>query len=256
VLLIADRAAPVQGYFPQLATILAGRALMLEVDIPGVGSAHDGRPIRLAECAGALAEAVRAQGGGPLVVVGHGVGGLVALRLAVDEPLLVGGLLLLDPTPPSPPMALKTAALSFKVLARLGRVGQLLWYIRARSDLRDVTMDPEQEKAVRIYTDRGVLVETARWAPYLAEDGAALASDLAAGRATPMVAVVVSAGFHRPLSIVRPAHQQLAAWLPNAVFQVWPDAPHALHIQQPVQVADLVLALLQRVEAGAESPPR
>jgi len=46
-----------------------------------------------------LSQAVPGTGDNPDLVVGHGLGGLVALRLAVDDPSLVAGLVLLNPTP-------------------------------------------------------------------------------------------------------------------------------------------------------------
>jgi pimeloyl-ACP methyl ester carboxylesterase len=95
-------ASTVHGYFPQLDTALQARAQVIQIDVPGIGAASDRRLLRLPEYASSLAQAIRAQAGGPLVVVGHSLGGLVALRLAIDEPGLAAGLLLLDPTPPTP----------------------------------------------------------------------------------------------------------------------------------------------------------
>jgi len=246
VLLIPGGASTVHGYFPQLDTALQARAQVIQIDVPGIGAASDRRLLRLPEYAASLAQAVRAQAGGPLVVVGHSLGGLVALRLAIDEPGLAAGLLLLDPTPPTPPAMLHGMALFLRTFAALGPAGQRLWDRRARQDLRGVTMSAEQARALAVYTDPRFVAQTARWAPYLARDGAALAGDLAVGQLPPIPAVIVSAGYHRPQSAVRRAHQQLAAWMPRAELQVWESAPHPLHIQQPQRVAAAVFALLER----------
>jgi hypothetical protein len=106
-------------------------------------------------------------------------------------------------------------------------------------------MTAEQDRALAVYTNPRFVAETARWARYLARDGAALAEDLGAGQLPPIPAIIVSAGYHRPKSAVRRAHQQLAAWIPDAELQIWDGAPHPLHIQQPDRVADSVIALLE-----------
>jgi pimeloyl-ACP methyl ester carboxylesterase len=77
---------------------LGPRATVVEVDSPGIGASSGRRPLRLAAQARGLSQAVHRTGDDPAVVVGHSLGGLVTLRLAVDDPSLVAGLLLLDPT--------------------------------------------------------------------------------------------------------------------------------------------------------------
>jgi len=246
VLLIPGGASTVHGYFPQLGTALRAWAQVIQVDFPAIGRDHDRRPLRLPEYASELARAVRAQADAPLIIVGHSLGGLVALRLAVDEPGLAAGLLLLDPTPPTPPAMLHGMAVFLRAFAALGAVGQRLWDRRARQDLRGIAMDAEQDRALAVYTDPRFVAETARWARYLARDGAALAGDLANAKLPLIPAIIVSAGYHRPKSAVHRAHQQLAAWIPRAELQVWDGAPHPLHIQQPQRVAAAVLTLLEQ----------
>jgi pimeloyl-ACP methyl ester carboxylesterase len=246
VLLVPGGASAVHGYFPPLCTALGARAPVIEVDVPGIGPANDQRPLRLPEYASGLARAVRAQATDPVIIVGHSLGGLVALRLAIAEPGLAAGLLLLDPTPPTPPAMLHGMALFLRAFAGLGPVGQWLWNKRARQDLRGITMNADQARALTVYTDSRFVAETARWARHLARDGAALADDLANGKLPPIPAIIVSAGYHRPKSAVRRAHQQLAEWIPRAELQVWDGAPHPLHIQQPQRVAEAVFTLLEQ----------
>jgi pimeloyl-ACP methyl ester carboxylesterase len=246
VLLVPGGASTVHGYFPQLGTALGARAQVIQVDVPGIGPASARRPLRLPDYARELARAVRGQAGGPPIIVGHSLGGLVALRLAIDEPGLAAGLLLLDPTPPAPPAMLHGMALFLRALAALGPAGQRLWDRRARHDLAGITMTAGQARALAVYTDPRFTAETARWARHLPRDGAALAGDLANGKLPPIPAIIVSAGYHRPRSAVRRAHQQLAAWIPHAELQVWDGAPHPLHIQQPQRVAAAVSTLLEQ----------
>lgn len=246
VLLVPGGASTVHRYFPELKASLGSRAAVIEVDPPGIGTTSDGRPLRVSEYADGLAEAVRRDGDGPVIVVAHSLGGLVALRLAIDEPDLVAGLLLLDPTPLTPPSALRFMARFLKVVAALGPVGRRLWNARARRDLKGVSMSAEQEQALAVYTDPRFVAETARWARYLARDGATLASDIAAGKLGKVPTVVISADEHSPKSADRRAHEQLVASIPGAELQVWDNARHPLHIQHPRKVAETLLALLDR----------
>ena len=87
MLLVPGGASTVHGYFPGLARALANHAALIEHDPPWIGATSDGRPLRLFEYAAALALTVRNGGSEPVCVVGHSLGGLVALRLAVDHPV-------------------------------------------------------------------------------------------------------------------------------------------------------------------------
>jgi pimeloyl-ACP methyl ester carboxylesterase len=245
VLLIPGGASTVHGYFPGLAGALATRATVMECDPPGIGSTSDGGPLRLLAYAAGLAQAVR-QGGGRVGVVGHSLGGLVALRLAVDEPDLVAALLLLDPTPLTP-WLLRVMAPFLSALAALGPLGWRMWSAQARRDLRGVSMSAEQERALAVYTDGRFLAENARWAKHLARDGTALAKDIAAGKVRAVPTTVVSAGKRSSRSPIRRAHEQLAASIPEAKLEVWQGTTHPLHIQRPDKMAEAMLALLERV---------
>ena len=246
VLLVPGGASSAHGYFPGLGRSVGARAELMEVDPPGIGAERDRRPLRLSEYAGELALAARSRGSGRLVVVGHSLGGLIALRLAVDEPELVAGLVLLDPTPPAPRSSLTALSREMRLGVALGPVGRRLWEAEAHRAVRGIDMDGEQERALRVYTHRRFVAESVRWARHLAGDGNVLARDLAAGRLPRIPAVVVSAGEHGQESAVRRAHRQLTQWIPGADLQIWDETRHPLHIQQPDRVASVVLALLQR----------
>jgi pimeloyl-ACP methyl ester carboxylesterase len=168
------------------------------------------------------------------------------LQLAVAEPDLVAGLLLLDPTPLTPLPTLKSMAVFLTLLGSLGPASRWLWNAGAHRDLRKVAMSPEQDRALGVYTHPRFLAETSRWARHLARDGTALAHHLAAGRLRALPAVVVSAGERSPTSAVRRAHQQITEWIPGADLQVWEGTRHPLHIQQPQRVAATVRTLLER----------
>jgi pimeloyl-ACP methyl ester carboxylesterase len=245
VLLVPGGATTCHGYYPGLVQALAPSTTVIETDRPGVGRARDGRALRLPDAARQLAQVVRAVGVDPVLVVGHSLGGLVALQLAVDSPDLVAGLVLLDPTPLTPTKLLKAQATTLKVLAAIGPVGRMLWDISAKRDLGPMPLDTEQQRAVAIYTEPLFTKDVARWAGHLAEDGDRLGTALAAGRVA-QPTVLVSAGGHKPQSAVRKGHEQLVQWIPGAELRVWEGTRHPLHIQRPDDVAKLVVEMLTR----------
>jgi pimeloyl-ACP methyl ester carboxylesterase len=229
VLLVPGAGSSVHGYFPQLATVIGAHASVIEVDPPGFDVSSDRRWLRLSDYALALAQAIRRESDDPVVAVGHSLGGLIALRLAVQEPGLVAGLLLLDTAPLVPPAVLTLMAPWLKLSALLRAAGRRRGYPAARK-----------------CTPRSVPSLT-RMAWYLLCDGPALAADLAAGKLSTVPTVVVSADEHAPDSLSRRTHERVVASIPGAELQVWKDTGHGLHLQQPDRVADAVLALLQRV---------
>jgi pimeloyl-ACP methyl ester carboxylesterase len=175
ILLIPGGGSSVRGYFPELDARLQGRVRMLEVDPPGLDVAAGRRWLRNADHARVLAEAVRHEEAAPVFLVGHSLGGLVALRLALDQPELVAGLLLLDPSPLVPAM------LPAQLLRPIGRLRGKLRHMRP---LASRAATPRRPRAAR-------LAERLWW--YLVLDGGALAADLCANGLRGLPTVVISA---------------------------------------------------------------
>lgn len=85
------------GHFTYaLTNLLAGRYRIVAVDRPGNGHSSGGSA-DLADQAAALADVIGQLGLARPLVVGHSLGGAVALALALDHPQHVGGLALLAP---------------------------------------------------------------------------------------------------------------------------------------------------------------
>ncbi|ORA46515.1 alpha/beta hydrolase [Mycolicibacterium chubuense] len=70
---------------------------VLAPDLLGHGRSSWDAPWTIEANVGALAALLDAEGGDPVVVVGHSFGGAVALNLAAARPDLIAGLVLLDP---------------------------------------------------------------------------------------------------------------------------------------------------------------
>ena len=224
ILAVPGGGSSAHGYFPELAALIEDRARVLEFDAPGHDVESERRWLRARDQARFLADAVRRDGDGRVLVVGHSLGGVVSLRLAVDFPDVVGGLLLLDPSPP-----LFGLLLPAKLLRLVGLVRRPF----RRRPRRPVPAPRALPLATRV-----------RW--YLS-DGFALAADLAAADLAAIPTVVVSAGAHPPESSLRRTHVRLAGIIPGARLEVWEGTTHALHPERPQEVAATALALLDRI---------
>lgn len=99
VLLIHGASSNLRELWHPLADALTGDRRVVAFDRPGYG--HSTRPRRngqkLATQAKMAAAVLRASSDGPAIVVGHSLGAAVALRLAIDFPSLVSGLVLIAP---------------------------------------------------------------------------------------------------------------------------------------------------------------
>ena len=98
VLAIHGASANARELMQPLAAELAEEMTLLALDRPGYG--HSGRPEgahRLEVQAAMAAQVLEAQGVSRAIVVGHSLGAATALRLALDRPDLVAGLVLASP---------------------------------------------------------------------------------------------------------------------------------------------------------------
>jgi 3-oxoadipate enol-lactonase len=105
-----------------------GRVLVL--DGPGHGLSEVPKPFTLEQQADALADALGAVGVKRAVLVGHGWGGMVAMRFALQHPSLTAGLALINTTADreEPRQRRSRRAL----IARLTQFGAPRWLVRTR----------------------------------------------------------------------------------------------------------------------------
>jgi pimeloyl-ACP methyl ester carboxylesterase len=100
VLMIHGTTSHLEDWDVALGAELGGKYRLLAYDRPGMGRSSRRPPdaANLAVQADTAADVIRAEHpDGPVVVMGHSYGGAVALRLALDHPELVSGLVLLAP---------------------------------------------------------------------------------------------------------------------------------------------------------------
>jgi pimeloyl-ACP methyl ester carboxylesterase len=230
----------VQGYFTELEHSLGSRARLIKTDPPGLDPEAGLRWLKLSNHARWLAEAVRQDGPGPVVVIGHSLGGLVALRLALDDSGIVGGLLLLDPSPP-----ILAALLPTPLLKLVGLLRKAVTTVRSALPRQ---LEPQCPAPRSLPLSSRLL-----W--YVVLGGLALAADTAVGGVARTPTIVVSADDHQPRSAARRVHRRLTAWIPEATLEVWPNTTHAIHPEQPGRTAEAAFALLRRVASPTLADP-
>jgi glycerol-3-phosphate dehydrogenase len=130
--------------FLPLVRALGGRVRVLAVDLPGFGfSPRAGRPVDVEGLRRVLDGALRQLAPWPVVLVGHSLGGLVALAQAAQAPETVAGLALLAPAQPPPFGRLPPpgASLRFGLQALPGVGERLIARAARRSGARALVMD-------------------------------------------------------------------------------------------------------------------
>lgn len=233
VVVVPGGGSSVRGYFPEIEQRLGDRARLLELDPPGLDEATGRRWLRLRDHANLLADAIDAVEPAPVVVVGHSLGGLVALRLALDHREKVDGLLLLDPSPLMPAMLLPRPLLN-AVGAGRSLFRKTLTLIAPRR----AEPKPQRPRVLPLLT---------RLLWYLVLDGGALAADVSHTGLRGIPTIVVSAGEHEPRSTTRRTHERLAMWVSGATLEVWSGTTHGVPTERPAEVAETIALLLARV---------
>jgi pimeloyl-ACP methyl ester carboxylesterase len=249
VLLVPGGAARCTDYFPHVNQ-LAAVATLIEHDRPGTGS--NPAPARsLAEQAADLKAVIDAVGAGPVIGLGHSLGGPVLAQLALDHPTAVAGLVLLDPTPFCESKLVPRIVSSATLLARAFRLPgarpALDRLIRWTTE-RETNKLPSSTELTRAFE---AIHETEQWdrlarllTPFAA-DAALLTSRL---EARPLsVPGLVSTAVRKPNAATTAAHHTMARLLGTDV-RVWPGTTHIQHLQRPDRVRQAVLDLLPSLD--------
>lgn len=102
VVLVHGLGSRVEDWLP-VARRLARSHRVVMAQLPGHGESERLEPLTLDRAAAALELTIAREGRGPVTLVGHSVGGLVAARVAIDQPASVRSLVLLE-TALKPPL--------------------------------------------------------------------------------------------------------------------------------------------------------
>jgi pimeloyl-ACP methyl ester carboxylesterase len=209
-----------------IANLGAG-ARSVAVDLRGSGASNGARgPYNLQRYTDDLRELIETLGIGPVVVVGHSMGATVALRLAVDAPELVSGLILIAPVPAG------GAGFSPKgadyLRATAGDAAAARKWLSAM-------FAGETDAAVlqRLCDAAG---KTPRDAALESFESWSNADFAEATRTISAPAIVVAPERDNPETYQR----KVAALLPNARFVEMPDCGHYAIVERPSEIATLI----------------
>jgi pimeloyl-ACP methyl ester carboxylesterase len=197
------------------------------VDLRGSGSSNGASgPRNLERFAADLRELVDALGSGPVVAVAHSMGATVALRLAVDAPETVSGLILIAPVPAS------GAGFSAKGADYLRATpGDP---IAARKWLS--SMFAGEADAAILERVCVAAAKTPRDAALESFESWANADFPEATRTISVPAIVVAPERDNPEMYKR----KVAALLPNSRFVVLPDCGHYAILERPGEIVRLI----------------
>jgi pimeloyl-ACP methyl ester carboxylesterase len=240
---IATTRADWEPFLPDLAQ----DRRVLAYDHRGHGeSTHLGRPdaYTLDLLAGDLAGLLRRRASGGADLVGHSLGGVVALRLAVAHPKLVRSLVLVN--------AAATAAAPIPDdvivrLAKLGRANGMASLAAVIDRVGDIRRDPEASRRFRV-----------SFAATDVEAYQALSIELGNFESmrdqlpTLRMPVTVLLGEHD--DVMREEAAATAAALPGGRLVMLPGTAHSPHVEDPQGWLRAVRDHLARVECGTGEP--
>ncbi len=230
---------------------LAERFRAVALDLPGFGASARTRLARFAvrTQAGALRDFIRELGIDRAHIIGHSLGGTIALRLALDHPEVVGRLVVVDSPldPPRLPFGLirRAAAFApfgpavFKALFYYGLIAAGRFRSGAAATYApDPVPEGVAEHFERLYRVRGsadtfvAILRSPPIDPYLTAD----LPDLR----VPLLAVWGGADRVVPARVV----DRLRRLFPAARVEVLPEAGHCPHETRPAEFNRLVLEFL------------
>lgn len=255
LLLVHGASANLRELWTPLAEACAAERRLIAYDRPGMG--HSERPRRnswtMAYQAACAAAVLKESGEDPAIVVAHSLGAAVALRLALEHPRLVRGLVLIAPAShPYPWKPAWWARLSATPLLGEAFCGLIVPALGPVISGASIANNFWPAQAPRAYVEEaGVpLIFRPRAFRASALDVCASNAEFAAQRCrygeifTP--AIIVTAEKDRIVSPKRHA-RALAADLPAAELVIAPDTGHMPHRLR----TDLVIAAIRRVNEMA-----
>jgi lipase len=255
--------------FMGVAERLSGRRPLFAPDLRGRGDSDkpDG-PYGIAQHARDVAQAMRALGLGPSVIVGHSMGAFIAAALAASEPELVAGLILVDGGFALPMSESARQAFDSGLGKRIAQLRQTYPSREAYRDFwRSQPQFPPEEWSpwIEAFLDYELGGEPPRLQPKASAEGVRV--DLAEGLKTreitqrlaairvPVVMLRAEAGFlpGQPPLYPEPAMAEMRRILPGLEVHTIQDTTHytlVLGKRGASALADLIVEFSQRLRTG------
>ena len=256
VLLIQGVGVHGNGWRPQVEA-LSDRYTCLTFDNRGMGESQPaGVPVTVEQMADDAVALLDAEGWGSAHVIGHSLGGLVALHFALTARQRVRSLALLctfaggrDAAPPTPRMI--WIGLRTRVGTRRMRRRAFLQLVMAPGTIADADADELAERLAPLFGH-----DLADQPPIVGKQLAAMRAYDASprlGELAGLPSLVVNA-VHDP--IAPPRAGRVLAGIPGSRYVELADASHGVPIQFPDRINTLLIDHLAAVEAGAAESVR
>jgi pimeloyl-ACP methyl ester carboxylesterase len=240
--------------------IVVARTRVVAYDRAGLGASDPVWPLDLTTQADDLAAVIRATGIGPSVVTGHSWGGLLAQLVALRQPELIAGLVLVDPADEE---FLDSPREGFQQGLALG---QAVLEQYANGQLADTVRDTFRPFAEQLTDDRQAqsLILQAYASCYAAQsqarmvlgehrltrDSLPLIRQARRERTLPDIPVVIFSATTDTPRDDREAwtrfHADLAASVPAAEHIILAETSHAMNQERPAEIAAAIKRVLER----------
>jgi pimeloyl-ACP methyl ester carboxylesterase len=224
--------------YDHLRSLLPASTALLAPDLPGFGAqaVPTGFDYSVRAYADWVAEFVATQKLEEYVLIGHSMGGKIALALAARQPAGLRGLVLLSPSPPTPePISEEDRA------ASLAAYGQ---HLEAEKTATKIVIRPVAKEARQMVIADNLRTSHAAWDAWLEHGSKEDISALMPAIQVPCHLLVGDADHAIPLAAQR---QQTMPLLPaGSPLVVVPEAGHLL----PIEVPDIILEVLLKFTAA------
>jgi len=219
---------------------LPGALRMIALDLPGHGESETAPGASVDDYAAAAADFLIALDCGPVIVVGHSLGGSIAIALAARRPALVRGLVLIASCVKLP----LVDSVGERLVAYLpGPVRRLVFFSMAKKVLF-ASEGPADAITITMRELRACRLET-----MLADVRAARAMDLTAHAATLDVPTLVLTGSHDRL--IPPAlAERLSALIRRSRLRVVDGAGHMLPLEAAGRVNREIVMFVESLAAA------
>ena len=222
---------------------LGGAFPTLALNLPGFGSAADAPgPYSVSAYADVVGADVRALGPRDFILIGHSMGGKVALALAARQPAGLRALLLLAPSPPTPE-PIEEAARG-ELIAGWGE------YSAMSKVLAQSTAAPLPDDVRRLAIDDMMRCGKAAWTAWLT---AGSREDISASMPHVPAPVTILSGTRDAVLPTALMRDEVAERLADARVDTVPGAGHLLPMEVPDAVAAAILSV---VNAATSDAPR
>lgn len=207
------------------------------IDLRGFGdAAREGGPYRVADYAETIGAAIRASGAAATIVVGHSMGGKIALAYAAKRPTGLRALLLLAPSPPTPePIDDANRQASIEGWAS---------YDFASQTLAKITADPLPE-AIR---DRAIadMLHSGRaaWDAWL-EEGSR--EDISSDMQRIDIPVTILSGTGDTVISTALLHREVQGRIPTSRIETIAGTGHLINMEAPRTVASAIRRMVSAV---------